>query len=176
MASMGGRKAANQALKLWTVSRVGRRGRPEAAAGCGVPKSPPVAGWLAPNAAPVAAPNRPPEAVMPPAAELDCPKAAAEPNKPAEQPVFNTFQGARRNDGSASATPNYRAGVRHRFHRQLWPSTMVCKVEVLTMHADTVDTSSNGTCSFWQSGSLSLANPQPTSTMLLAQCQQCQGR
>lgn len=83
------RDAANDTKKAFvnlTVGRAGLRGRPEAAAAdCGVPKRPPVAGWLAQKAAaPVAAPNRAPVPIMPPVvAELDCPKAAAEANKPA---------------------------------------------------------------------------------------------
>ena len=90
---MGGGEASSF-VKLNSRQGGGLRGRPEAAAaGCGVPKRPPVAGWLAPNAAPVAAPNRPPVLAMPPAAELDCPNAAAEPNKPAGQSVLNTYCG-----------------------------------------------------------------------------------
>lgn len=40
---------------------------------------------------------------MPPAAELDCPKAAAEPNKTAEQTALNMVQGVEWHDGNASA-------------------------------------------------------------------------
>lgn len=50
------------------------KGIPEAGVDCAAPKSPPDAGCVPPNRLPVP--------TMPPEAELDCPKAAADPNIP----------------------------------------------------------------------------------------------